>query len=131
MPLMRMFWPPTDSAPGSPVAGKVYFLSNGEPIPLWDLINRILATAGIPPVTRTVPVWMAYTGGWLLETAYSVLGRADEPPMTRFLARELTTAHWFSINAARRDLGYEPKVTIAEGLRRLCLRSEILDRPKP
>ena len=51
--------------------------------------------------------------------------------MTRFLARELTTAHWFSINAARRDLGYEPRVTIAEGLRRLCLRSEILDRPKP
>ena len=61
-------------APGSPVAGKVYFLSNGEPVPLWDLINRILATAGIPPVMRTVPIWMAYTGGWLLETAYSVLG---------------------------------------------------------
>jgi 2-alkyl-3-oxoalkanoate reductase len=106
--------------PGSPIAGKPYFLSNSEPIPLWDLINCILATAGISPVTRTVPVWLAYTAGWLLETAYTLLGRRDEPPMTRFLARELTTSHWFNIAAARRDLGYEPKVSIAEGLRRVC-----------
>jgi nucleoside-diphosphate-sugar epimerase len=111
-------------APGSPVAGKVYFLSNGEPLPLWDLINRILATDGVAPVTRTVPLWLAYTAGWLLEMAYTILGRRDEPPMTRFLARELTTAHWFSIGAARRDLGYEPKVSITEGLR--CLSWESL-----
>jgi 2-alkyl-3-oxoalkanoate reductase len=110
-------------APGSPVAGKAYFLSNGEPIPLWDLINRILATNGIPPVTRTVPVGLAYGAGWLLEAVYTLLGRRDEPPMTRFLARELTTAHWFNIGAARRDLGYEPKVSLAEGLRRLQIRT--------
>jgi nucleoside-diphosphate-sugar epimerase len=114
-------------APGSTVAGKAYFLSNGEPIPLWDLINRILATGGVPPVTRTIPVWLAYTAGWLLETTYTMLGRRDEPPMTRFLARELTTAHWFNIGAARRDLGYEPKVSITEGLRRLCPERKILD----
>jgi nucleoside-diphosphate-sugar epimerase len=97
-------------APGSTVAGKAYFLSNGEPLPLWDLINRILATSGVPPVTRTIPVWLAYTAGWLLETTYTMLGRRDE----------LTMAHWFNIGAARRDLGYEPKVSITEGLRRLC-----------
>ncbi|HBI46782.1 MAG TPA: 3-beta hydroxysteroid dehydrogenase [Planctomycetales bacterium] len=112
-------------APGSTVAGKVYFLSNGEPIPLWDLINRILATEGVPPVTRTVPVWLAYTTGCLLETASTMLGCRDEPPMTRFLARELTTAHWFNIGAARRDLGYEPKVSIAEGLRQLKVRTTV------
>jgi 2-alkyl-3-oxoalkanoate reductase len=48
-----------------------------------------------------------------------MLGRRDEPPMTRFLLRELTTAHWFNIGAARRDLAYEPKVSIADGLQRL------------
>jgi nucleoside-diphosphate-sugar epimerase len=117
-------------ASGSPIAGKAYFLSNGEPIPLWDLINRILATAGVPPVTRSVPIWVAYTAGLLLETIYTMLGRRDEPPMTRFLARELTTAHWFNIGAARRDLGYEPKVSIAEGLRRLLPEPEILDNAK-
>jgi 2-alkyl-3-oxoalkanoate reductase len=105
--------------PGAPIAGKAYFLSQGEPLPLWDLINRILATADLPPVTRTVPVWLARMVGRLLEVWYGLLGREMEPPMTRFLARELSTAHWFDIDAARRDLGYEPTVSIEEGLRRL------------
>jgi nucleoside-diphosphate-sugar epimerase len=39
--------------------------------------------------------------------------------MDPVLARQLSTTHWFSIVAARRDLGYEPRVSIAEGLGRL------------
>jgi nucleoside-diphosphate-sugar epimerase len=105
--------------PGSPVAGKAYFLAQGEPLPLWDLVNRILAAARLPPVTRTVPAGAAYAAGWLLELAYGVLGLRGEPPMTRFVARELATAHWFDLTAARRDLGYEPAVSLDEGLRRL------------
>ncbi len=106
-------------APGSPVAGKAYFISNGEPMPLWDLVNRLLAAGDVAPVTRSVPFALAYAAGWLLEKAYAVARPQSEPPMTRFLARELTTAHWFDIGAARRDLAYRPRVTIAEGLRRL------------
>jgi nucleoside-diphosphate-sugar epimerase len=106
-------------APGAPIAGKVYFITQGEPVPLWDLINRILAAAGQGPITRSVPAEVAYAAGWLLETIYALCGWLDEPPMTRFVARELTTAHWFDISAARRDLGYEPKVSLEEGLRRL------------
>jgi nucleoside-diphosphate-sugar epimerase len=106
-------------SPGSPVAGKVYFISQGEPVPLWDLVNRILAAAGLPPVTRTVPVRAARFAGWVMEGVYGLLCRQEEPPMTRFLAGELATAHWFNISAARRDLGYEPRVSIEEGLRRL------------
>jgi 2-alkyl-3-oxoalkanoate reductase len=108
-------------SPGSPIAGRAYFITNGEPTRLWDLVNGILAAGGVAPVTRSAPAWLVYTVGWLLETAYAVLRRRDEPPMTRFLARELTTAHWFNIEAARRDLGYEPKVSIAEGLSRLAV----------
>jgi nucleoside-diphosphate-sugar epimerase len=107
-------------APGSSVAGKAYFITQGDPVPLWDLVNRILAAAGLPPVTRSVPAEVAYITGWLLETAYAVFRPASEPPLTRFVARELTTAHWFDITAARRDLGYEPKVSLEEGLRRLA-----------
>ena len=106
-------------APGAPIAGKVYFISQGEPVPLWDLVNRILAAAGLPPVTRAVPVGVAHAVGWLCEKAYELLRIQSEPPMTRFLASELSTAHWFNIDAARRDLGYEPTVTMEEGLRRL------------
>jgi nucleoside-diphosphate-sugar epimerase len=107
-------------APGSPIAGKAYFLSQGEPVPLWGLVNRILAAAGLPPVTRSVPYGVAFAAGWVLETAYALLHLRGEPPMTRFLVRELSTAHWFDLGAARRDLGYAPSVSLDEGLRRLA-----------
>jgi nucleoside-diphosphate-sugar epimerase len=107
-------------APGSPVAGKAYFISNGEPVPLWDLVNRILAAGGCAPVTRSVPLPAALALGWLLEKVYGSLRPDSEPPMTRFLARELATAHWFDLTAARRDLGYAPRVLLEEGLRRLA-----------
>lgn len=106
-------------SPGSPIAGKVYFISQGEPRPLWDLVNDILAAGGIAPVTKTIAPGLAYAVGWTMEVVYRLLGRTDEPRMTRFLAKELSTAHWFDLTAAGRDLGYEPKVSIAEGLRRL------------
>lgn len=106
--------------PGSAIAGKAYFLSQGEPIPLWEMINRMLAAAGEPPVERSIPPALAWFAGAVCETAYAALGRTDEPPMTRFLAHQLSTAHWFDIGAARRDLGYVPTVSTEEGLRRLA-----------
>jgi nucleoside-diphosphate-sugar epimerase len=106
-------------APGAPPAGRAYFIAQGEPMPVWDLVNRILAAAHLPPVGRSVPSWAAYLAGAAFEGAYHALGLASEPPMTRFVARELGTAHWFNLAAARRDLGYEPRVSTDEGLRRL------------
>ena len=106
--------------PGSPVAGRAYFLSNGEPLPLWTLVNRILAADDQPPVTRAIPASVACAAGVVLEILHRLLRLESEPRMTRFLAHELSTAHWFDISAARRDLGYEPKVSIDEGLRRLA-----------
>jgi nucleoside-diphosphate-sugar epimerase len=104
---------------GSPIGGKTFFLSQGEPVPLWDFINRIVAVAGHPPITRHVPAGTAYVAGAILELTHRLFRRQGEPRMTRFLARQLSTAHWFDISAARRDIGYEPKVSIDEGLRRL------------
>ena len=105
---------------GSPIAGKVYFISNGEPLPLWDLINRLLACAKVPPVTRGVSAQVAYAAGAALELFYKMTGRQDEPRMTRFVARQLATSHWFRLDAARRDLNYVPQVTVEEGLKRLA-----------
>ncbi|GAC1448117.1 MAG: NAD-dependent epimerase/dehydratase family protein [Isosphaeraceae bacterium] len=104
---------------GREVAGKVYFLSQGEPRPIWELINQILGAAHLPPVTRTIPSAAAYLAGAVCEGVWTALRLSSEPPMTRFLAEELASAHWFNISAARRDLGYSPRVTIAEGLQRL------------
>lgn len=104
---------------GSIVAGKSYFISNDEPLPLWEMVNSILATADLPPVTRTISPKLAYTVGCLCEAAWSILKLGGEPPMTRFVAHELSTAHWFDISAARHDFGYHPVISIDEGLQRL------------
>jgi len=106
-------------SPGSRVAGKVYFISQGEPIPMRDLLNRILQAGGMPAEDRRVPTWLAYAGGWLLEVLYKLLQREDEPPMTRFVAKQLSTAHYFDLTAARTDLDYHPSITMDEGFIRL------------
>jgi nucleoside-diphosphate-sugar epimerase len=102
------------------LSGNVYFISQDDPIPVWEMVDRILAAGGKGPVKGSVPVPAALAVGWVLETIYRIFRLKGEPPMTRFLARELSTAHWFDINAAKQDLGYTPKVSTEEGLRRLA-----------
>lgn len=117
-------------APDSVVAGKAYFLSQGEPIAVADMINGLLKAAGLDPVTRSISPTTAEALGGLLEFVYAGLRIEREPPMTRFLARQLSTAHWFDISAAKRDLGYRPRVSTSEGLERLA-KALAQDRASP
>ncbi len=110
----------TDSTKPPACAGRAYFISNGEPLPMNELVNRLLATRGIAPVEKKISARAAYAAGAILEAFYKLLGRRAEPPITRFVARQLATAHWFDLSAARRDLGYEPSVSLAEGLKNLA-----------
>ena len=107
-------------APGSPVAGKIYFISQGEPVTHESLINSWLKADGFPPETRHVPLGLARFVGTALEAIYRTLRIQSEPPLTRFMVEQLSTSHWFDISAARRDLGYSPRVSMAEGLARLA-----------
>ncbi|QIR14119.1 2-alkyl-3-oxoalkanoate reductase [Shewanella aestuarii] len=100
-------------------AGKAYFLSNDEPITMANMLNKILACVDLPPVTKRVPAAVAYAVGATLETIYSALNITREPIMTRFVARQLSTSHYFDIAAAKQDLGYQPLVSIDEGMKRL------------
>jgi len=101
--------------PDAPQAGKAYFISNGEPIDTEEMINRLLGCAGLPPVHSRIPFWLAYAVGALLEATYGSLKLKGEPIMTRFVAEQLATAHWFDISAARHDFGYQPIVSMAQG----------------
>jgi nucleoside-diphosphate-sugar epimerase len=101
------------------LSGRIYFISQGDPIPLWEMVNDILNAAGLPPVRRSMPHGVAWVAGALLEFLYIALKIKEEPQMTRFLADELATAHWFDISAAKKDLGYTPRVSTKEGLQRL------------
>lgn len=105
--------------PGSPLSGRAYFISNGRPLPTWDVINRILDCAGKPPIRRSIPRPAAILLAGTFETLYRALRVSTEPPLTRFVVEEMTTAHWFDITAARRDLDYSPEVDMDEGFSRL------------
>lgn len=100
-------------------AGKAYFISQGEPVNLWGWINDLFAQVGIPPVAKKVSFAQAYAAGAVMEVLYRLLRLPGEPLMTRFLALQLAKSHWFSMAAARRDLGYEARVSTVEGLGRL------------
>jgi nucleoside-diphosphate-sugar epimerase len=106
---------------GSPVGGKAYFITNDEPVNCWEWIDEILALANLPPIKKGISKRGAYVAGAALEGLWTLLRRTDEPRMTRFLALQLGTSHWFDIAAAKRDFGYQPTISMAEGMRRLAV----------
>ena len=104
----------------SELSGNVYFISQGKPVFLWKMIDDILQAGGLPPINRSISPQAAFRIGAILEWFYKAFTLKGEPQMTRFVAKELSTSHWFDIRAARRDLGYVPEVSTEEGLRRLA-----------
>jgi nucleoside-diphosphate-sugar epimerase len=106
-------------APEAACAGKAYFVTNDDPRPQREIIDGILAAYGLPPCQKSISPSLAWLAGAVLEGAHRVLGRENEPLMTRFLARQLATAHWYDTRATREDLGYVPAVGMAEGFARL------------
>ena len=101
------------------INGRPFFLSSGEPVEIWEFVDRLLAAAGVPPVRKRVSLRTALLAGWVFENAHALLGAKGEPRMSRWIVRELTTSRWFDIAAARRDLGYGPLVSLDEGMGRL------------
>jgi nucleoside-diphosphate-sugar epimerase len=100
--------------------GRAYVLTNGEPRPVGDLLAGICLAAGVRPPRWSVPAWLGRSAGSAIERVWAIAPGADEPPMTRFLAEQLSTAHWFDQRDTRRALDWSPAVTLDEGLRRLA-----------
>ena len=105
----------------SPVAGRAYFISQGEPVNCWDWINDILALGGLPKLEKRISYATASRIGGVFEWIYRLLQIQSEPRMTRFLAAQLATDHYFDLTRAREDFGYDPQVSTAEGMRRLAV----------
>ncbi len=106
-------------APASACAGRAYFISQDQPIALEEMVNRLLRACGREAVSKHLSPTIARLAARAFETLYKALGKQQEPPLTSFLVEQLSTAHWFSIHAAKRDLGYQPKVSTVEGMQRL------------
>jgi len=101
------------------LSGNIYFVSQDEPVSKWEMANAFLDAAGLPPINGHVSAKTAYIAGSIFEFVYKLFRLKKEPPITRFAAKELATSHWFNISRAKKDLGYTPKVSTQEGLRRL------------
>jgi len=110
-------------------AGKPYFISQGEPWASDALINGILSAAGMPPCRRYLSPRVAWFAGACFEFVYWLFRIRNEPPITRFVAHQLSTAHWYNISAAERDFGFVPEIEIAEGLERLTLDFKGREQP--
>jgi 2-alkyl-3-oxoalkanoate reductase len=102
-------------APDAECCGRAYVIANGEPRPIRELVAGICQAADVPFEPRSVPGGVARIVGGVVERVWPRI-RSGEPPLTRFLAEQLGTAHWFDPRPARDDLGWSPTVTIDEGL---------------
>lgn len=102
------------------VGGRAYVLTNGEPRPVGDLLAGMCRAAGVPVPRISVPAPLARAAGGLIERVWAVRPGSDEPPMTRFLAEQLSTAHWFEQHSIRHDLDWSPAVSLDAGLDRLA-----------
>ena len=98
------------------VGGKTYFVSNDEPLPQSQIIGGLLKAAGLEVDIQPISPHIALAAGTLLETGWKLFRLKSEPPITRWSAEHLSTAHWYDISAAKRDLGYTVEVSIAKGL---------------
>ncbi len=103
------------------LSGNVYFISQDRPVKLWKMVDDILAAAGYDPVQGSISPAVAWFAGLIFEFFYKILGIEKEPLMTKFVAEELATSHWFDISRAKKDLGYFPAVSTEQGLENLRL----------
>jgi len=109
-------------------AGQAYFITNGEPMPFWDFIRKVAARLGFAPIKYRAPKSLIYAIAAIKEGIDTLKGGTlnAEDGMTRFAIRYMCTHHYFSIEKARRELGYNPAVSIDEGIERTCQHLEAI-----
>jgi nucleoside-diphosphate-sugar epimerase len=98
----------------SNVAGEAFFITQGDPTPLWFWVDRLLELSGMSPLSRSVSPKLAYAAATVFELVATITGR--EPRFSRFLVKEMATEHYFSIAKARRELGFSPSLGVMEAL---------------
>jgi 2-alkyl-3-oxoalkanoate reductase len=115
----------------SEITGEALVVSNGEPLTVREILDRITIAAGVGPPRLAVPRRLAFAVGLVAEKVWDRTGRLDDPPMTSFLAEQLSTAHWFDQRHTREALGWEPAISLDEGFDRLAAWYRSTDAASP
>ncbi|HJF77005.1 MAG TPA: NAD-dependent epimerase/dehydratase family protein, partial [Brevibacterium linens] len=100
--------------------GEALVVTNGQPRPIGELMSRIAIAGGASEPKLRIPVSPALAAGTVVEKVWELGEHDDEPPLTRFLAEQLSTAHWFDQRRTQEVLGWTPRVSIEEGMRILA-----------
>ena len=100
--------------------GEALVVSNGEPRPIGEVLTRLCRAAGVPGPRGRIPFRPAWAAGAVIDGVWALTRRTDTPPLTRFLAEQLATAHWFDQRRTRAALGWFPQVSLDEGFDRLA-----------
>lgn len=101
------------------LAGKPYFISDDQPVELWSWLNALFERVGVPKVNHKISLNTAMKLGAAAERSFRFLRLSGDPPMTRFVASQLATSHWYDMTPAKRDFNYTPIMTMDDGLERL------------
>ena len=99
-------------------AGKAYFITDMEPVLLWAWINNLLSSLGKTAITKRISLSWAQSIGGMLEWIWKTFGLSGEPMMTRFVARQLASSHYYDLSAAIQDFGYKEHTAPAEGMKK-------------
>lgn len=102
------------------IHGRSLVVSNAEPRPVGELLAGICSAGSVSAPSWTVPGGVARAAGAVVEKLWTWAGREEEPPMTRFLAEQLSTAHWFDQRETQELLNWKPAVSLDDGLARLA-----------
>lgn len=102
------------------VHGESFVVTNGEPRTVRDVFTGFCEAAGVPGPRLRIPGSVARLAGRVVERLWEARPGHDEPPMTEFLAEQMSTAHWFDQRRTRERLQWEPTVSLDEGFERLA-----------
>ncbi|MEC8421133.1 MAG: NAD-dependent epimerase/dehydratase family protein [Verrucomicrobiota bacterium] len=103
---------------GSPIGGNAYFISQNEPVNLWDWLNSLFKSLNLKPLNKRISFRKAYVAGAALESLWKILPIKSDLPMSRFVACQLAHDHWFSTQAAKSDFGYEPVLSMDAAMKK-------------
>jgi nucleoside-diphosphate-sugar epimerase len=102
------------------LSGGAFVVSTGEPRPVAEILARLCRAAGVPGPRGRVPFVLAAVVGTVIETGWALSRRRDTPPLTRFLAEQLATAHWFDQRPTRAALRWQPRISLDRGFELLA-----------
>jgi nucleoside-diphosphate-sugar epimerase len=102
------------------VGGRAFFIHGGSPVSLWQWVRDLTAALSLPSIRGTLPTGLMKVAAGVCDGLVVASRGSLHFPISRYLMTEMTTDHYSCIDAARKNLGYEPKISVAGGLARLA-----------